>query len=305
MTLRKKGKKSSLARDIRLLVGFIIGSLICMYPTISDTWNFYRDQRLVAEYEDSVENLSREEYDRMLKDARKYNRRHKVNTVVDTLGTEEDYILGHPYDTLLDPAGNQIMAYLQIPKIDQELAIYHGAGKSVLEKGCGHIEGTSLPIGGKNTHAVLSAHRGLPSAKLFTDLDQMEIGDVFYITVLGEKLAYEVDQILTVLPTELDALAIKKGKDLVTLVTCTPYAVNTHRLLVRGHRIPYTKSEPETVLGKITEKPGYTRLVRLIAMLVFFIIVLIFWFAKRVKRTKKKRVKEEGEKRDECMDKTE
>ena len=135
-----------------------------------------------------------------------------------------------------------VMGYIRIPSIKVELPIYHGTSEPVLQVGVGHLENTSLPVGGSSTHAVLTGHRGLPSAKLFTELDMVKVGDVFYIKILGETLAYEVDQILTVLPTEMQALNIEKGKDYVTLVTCTPYAVNTHRMLVRGHRIPYQEA---------------------------------------------------------------
>lgn len=287
--VRKKKKKSSLARDLTLLIGFFIGALIFLYPTISDIWNFYRDQRLIADYGEVVKALSQEDYSEFLEEAREYNRQHTVNQFTDVFEEEEQQEPEYPYDSLLNPAGNSIMGYLQIPKIDVELAIYHGTGADALERGCGHLQGTSLPVGGESTHAVLSAHRGLPSAKLFTDLDQLEIGDSFFITVLGEKLAYEVDQILTVLPEELDALEIQEGEDLVTLVTCTPYAVNTHRLLVRGHRVEYVEqtAAPVTVIEKVVEQTGYTRVISLVAMIVFFILVILIWLVVRRRRKKK------------------
>lgn len=284
-------------KDLFLLLGFFAGALIYLYPTISDTWNFYRNQRLIADYDTSVENLSDKKYRKIMKAAREYNKQHKINRILDVFDDDNDYVLTHPYDTLLNPGENDIMGYLSIPKIDQELAIYHGAGKTALEKGVGHIEGTSLPIGGKNTHAVLSAHRGLPGAKLFTDLDRMKIGDRFYITVLNKKLAYEVDQIVTVLPYEQEELAIEKGEDLVTLVTCTPYAVNTHRLLVRGHRVPYAEEEPENLMERITETTGYTRIIRMAAIITFFVFVLVFWIASQRKKRRKRRKKKEDNSR--------
>ena len=157
------------------------------------------------------------------------------------------------YWKVLNVEDNGVMGYLSIPKINIKLAIYHGTGDDVLQTGVGHLNGTKLPIGGESNHAVLAAHRGLPSARLFTDIDQMEAGDKFYIHVLGEVLAYEVDAINTVLPTDTSLLQIEEGKDYVTLVTCTPFGINTHRLLVRGHRVPYT---PEQEATATAEKPA-------------------------------------------------
>ena len=165
--------------------------------------------------------------------------------VINNVEEAEDYVLTHPYDQLLDPDGMGIMGYLEIPKIHITLAIYHGIGKQALENGCGHVEGTSLPIGGKGCHAVLAAHRGLPDAKLFTDLDRMEEGDEFYLHILDQILAYQVDRIRVVRPSEIGGLRIREGRDLVTLLTCTPYGVNTHRLLVRGHRVKYVPAHAE------------------------------------------------------------
>ena len=190
----------------------------------------------MSKYEQSTSNLSEENYEKLWKEAEEYNAEHPVNSIVDAFDEEKDYEPTHPYDEVLDPNGDGLMGSIEIPKIQAKLAIYHGLSKNVLEKGVGHVEGTSLPIGGAGTHAVLAAHRGLPNAKLFTDLDQMEIGDIFILHILGKNLAYKVDQIKTVLPDETSELDIVEGKDLVTLVTCTPYGVNTHRLLVRGHR---------------------------------------------------------------------
>ena len=201
-------------------------------------WNQYRNAQLVSKYEEAVTELSDNDYDRLWKEAKEYNAEHPVNAIVDAFEEEDTYELSHPYDRVLDPNGDGLMGSIEIPKIKARLAIYHGLSKTVLEKGVGHVEGTSLPIGGKSTHAVLAAHRGLPNAKLFTDLDQMEKGDIFILHILGKHLAYKVDQIKTVLPDETSDLDIVEGEDHVTLVTCTPYAVNTHRLLVRGHRVP-------------------------------------------------------------------
>lgn len=220
----------------------MIGAGILLYPTFSNWWNLYRNKQLISEYTRSVTDLSEADYKKIWQDAEAYNKQHTQNVISDAFNQKGDYILTHPYDTLLNPNGDEIMGYLEIPKINIKLAIYHGVGEKALEEGCGHVEGTSLPIGGKSTHSVLAAHRGLPSAKLFTDLDQMEKGDIFYIHVLDKTLAYKVDQILVVDPDQTEALAIEDGQDYVTLLTCTPYAVNTQRLLVRGVRTEYNET---------------------------------------------------------------
>ena len=240
LTIRRRRSVGSILITIIIAVIFTAGAGLLLYPTVSDLWNRYRNQHLITEYNDSVDTLTNAEITQIKADAQAYNAQHTVNQIVDAFGQEEDYILTHPYDQLLNPNGDEVMGSIIIPKINENLAIYHGLGKEALENGVGHCEGTSLPIGGEGTHAVLAAHRGLPSAKLFTDLDQLETGDVFYIKVLDETLAYQVDQIKTVLPDETEDLAIVPGQDYVTLITCTPYGVNTHRLLVRGTRIPYT-----------------------------------------------------------------
>ena len=196
---------------------FISGAAVVLYPAVSDLWNSQWNNRMKSIYDKSV-NLYSE----------------------DTLKDEwSKAIKTHPYSDLLNPSKNGIMGYVEIPKIDQEIIIYHGTSSKSLERGAGHVEGTSLPIGGKSTHAVIAAHRGLPGAKLFTDLDQLKKGDNFYLRILDKKLAYRVDQIKTVKPEELSDLQITEGKDFVTLLTCTPYGVNTHRLMVRGNRVPY------------------------------------------------------------------
>lgn len=235
---------------------FLLGLSILLYPTFSDAWNQYRNAKLISTYETAVNNLPDNKYDRLWKEAKEYNRQHLVNTFTDAFDENGNYVPGYPYSKVLDPDGDGLMGSIEIPKINVKLAIYHGLGSEILEKGAGHMEGTSLPIGGKSTHAVLAAHRGLPSAKLFTDLDQLESGDKFYLHILGKTLAYKVDQIKTVLPSETDALDIVKGEDHVTLLTCTPYGVNTHRLLVRGIRTKYTEPEMlqnETVPQKLAQ----------------------------------------------------
>lgn len=293
MSGKKKKKSSWLLNGVIVLI-FLVGAGILFYPTVSDLWNNYRNQRLISNYTDTVETMEPEDYSKIWEEAKAYNDQHKVNTIVDAFDEEEgDYILSHPYDQLLNPTGNEIMGYLEIPKINVRLAIYHGIGPDALENGCGHIEGTSLPIGGESTHSVISAHRGLPSAKLFTDLDQMEVGDIFYINVLDETLAYKVDQILTVLPEETESLAIEEGKDLVTLVTCTPYGVNSHRLLVRGERTEYVPEDDVGDSGVILRNPlegaGRAEKLLMIGLLVVMIVLIILTIAFKISDRRKKK----------------
>lgn len=224
--------KKHLSTIILILV-FLAGISLVLYPTVSDYWNGLHQSRAVAVYDEAVGQLDTSKYDEMLAAAQAYNEELRQNPSRFTPTDEEKAW----YETLLDVSGTGIMAYIEIPKLSAKLPVYHGTDDAVLQIAVGHVEGSSLPVGGAGTHAVLSGHRGLPSARLLTDLDQMEVGDRFEIHVLGSTLRYEVDQILTVLPYEMDALAIEEDKDYCTLVTCTPYGVNTHRLLVRGHRI--------------------------------------------------------------------
>lgn len=227
-------------------------------------------------HDQAVSDLSADNYEKLWKEAEEYNAEHPVNSIVDAFDEEEDYEPTHPYDEVLDPNGDGLMGSIEIPRIQAKLAIYHGLSKNVLEKGAGHVEGTSLPIGGPGTHAVLAAHRGLPSAKLFTDLDQIEKGDIFILHILGKNLAYKVDQIKTVLPSETEELDIVEGEDHVTLVTCTPYGVNTHRLLVRGIRTEYVKKEEadNTIPQKIAQTDAKKIMTAGSAVLVILILLV-------------------------------
>ena len=235
--------KKRIFDGIRIVVLlFFIGVLL--YPTISDYLSRIHSSQVIQSYEKSVIGLYQETKDTMLKDAQTYNS--------SLIGKEELYDpfmsiekVDKYYMSLLNSNGDGVMGYIQIPRIDVKLPIYHTTSEKVLQKGVGHLQGTSLPIGGKSTHAALSGHRGLPSSNLFTDLDLLEIGDIFYMEVLGNTSAYKIDQIKIVLPTETKDLEIVDGKDYVTLITCTPYSVNTHRLLVRGIRIDYQKAIEE------------------------------------------------------------
>ena len=217
---------------IILILVFFVGLSVMLYPTISDYVNQRNQSRAVASYAQDVDNMTDADYSGYFDAADAFNAQVAAN----------EYALYRPdqltgYVDTLDITGTGIMGYITISKIGVELPIYHGTSDSVLQIAAGHLEGTSLPVGGASTHAVISAHRGLPSAKLFTNLDQLEVGDTFTITVLDRVLTYEVDKISIVLPTETDELKIAEGKDYVTLMTCTPYGINTHRLLVRGHRV--------------------------------------------------------------------
>lgn len=231
-----------------IILLFIVGMSILLYPTISDKWNRRRADALITTYEGTVGNISKTDYSNYLEAARAYNEKLIGSKVPDAFSVR-DGIKDPEYEKILDVTGDGIMGYVKIPSIDVTLPIYHYTTEETLKKGAGHLTGSSVPVGGENTHAVISAHRGLPSAKLFTDLNLLENGDVFYLHVLGETLAYQVDQIQTVEPSNTEALGIVPGKDYVTLVTCTPYGVNTQRLLVRGTRIAYNSENGEDTLS--------------------------------------------------------
>lgn len=225
-------KKSSFVTVI-LIAALLAGALLLLYPTVSDYWNSFHQSRAIASYAEQVADLDDNTYDQIWADARAYNETLDNSTSRFVMTEEQKKI----YEALLNIADNGVMGYIEIPKIKCNLPIYHGTDEAVLQIAIGHVQGSSLPAGGESTHCVLSGHRGLPSAKLFSDLDQLTEGDVFLLRVLDETLTYEVDQIRTVLPDELDDLAIEEGKEYCTLVTCTPYGINSHRLLVRGHRV--------------------------------------------------------------------
>lgn len=225
---------------------FLAGFGILAYPTISNQWNTYRQSKLISNYESAVGEMTEEDFEEAWAAARSYNQTFEKNSIrSDVFGLEEsDSLENTEYWKVLNAAGDGIMGYITIPKINIRLSIYHGTNEDVLQTGVGHLNGTKLPIGGESNHSVLSAHRGLPSAKLFTDIDQLKEKDRFYVHILNEDLAYEVDRILPMVEKDdydalEEALKIEEGQDYVTLFTCTPYGVNSHRLLVRGHRVPY------------------------------------------------------------------
>lgn len=218
---------------ILLVLILLTGVSLLLYPTISDYWNSFHQSRAIASYVKSVAEIDHTDYEKMWQEAVAYNEKLKENSGRWALTDEEL----KKYDQLLNISDTGIMGYIEIPKINVSLPIYHGTDEAILQIAVGHIPGSSFPVGGKGTHCVVSGHRGLPSAKLFTDLDQMEEGDLFMIRILDETLTYEVDQMRTVEPEELSDLEIDEDRDLCTLVTCTPYGINSHRLLVRGHRV--------------------------------------------------------------------
>ena len=238
--MKKKNKT-----NFFLILIFLAGLSLMLYPTVSEYWNSLHASRAIASYSEKVSSLDQNSYDQLWQDACDFNSSIFQRTNVFRLSEEEARL----YQQTLNLSGNGIMGYVEIPEISSVLPIYHGTDEAVLQIAVGHLEWTSLPVGGEGTHCVLSGHRGLPSAKLFSDLDKITEGDTFVLRVLDEVLTYEVDQILIVEPNVTDNLRIEEGRDYCTLVTCTPYGINTHRLLVRGHRI---ENAPEARIVRIT-----------------------------------------------------
>ena len=278
-------KKRKIITSILLCV-FLIGLSVLLYPMISSYWNSKTQSKAIEDYDTLMQRLKPEDYTAAFKKAERYNKRlSKLNFPL------SDYAAVKGYKNTLNVMNNGIMGYIDIDKIQVKLPIYHGTDASVLNTACGHLEGSDLPIGGKGTHCVISAHRGLPSAKLFTDLDRMEVGDTLRITVLDRVLVYEVDQIKTVVPNNVGDLLIDKDKDLFTLVTCTPYGINTHRLLVRGHRID---SENTRTMQVVSEAYIIDRLIVTVLVSIPIIFALMLYvFFKPVK--KKLPINDEGE----------
>lgn len=266
---------------------FLTGFGILVYPTVSNQWNTYRQSRLISDYEKVVSDMKPEDYTEEWEAAREFDSTLVQNNIYgDVFGSDDTQIEDTDYWKVLNVAEDGVMGYLSIPKINVRLAIYHGTAEDVLQTGIGHMNGTSLPIGGESTHSVLVAHRGLPAARLFTDIDQMQQGDMFYIHVLDETLAYQVDQILDMVEkddheTLEDALQIQEGKDQVTLFTCTPYGVNSHRLLVRGTRVPYNgeeETENTPVDSMLRAIQNYYMLYLILGLAVTLLVILIMKF---------------------------
>lgn len=279
---QKKKKRSGLASTLILVALLLVGMGILLYPTISNWWNNMHATQAVASYVEAVEDMSVKERALMLEAARVYNER--------TADEGNKFVLSDAemaeYRSILDITGTGIMGYIRIPSISVSLPIYHTTAESVLQSAVGHLEGTSLPIGGESTHACLSGHRGLPSARLFTDLDRMREGDIFTITVFDQTVTYKVDQIRIVLPHETEELQIVEGADYCTLITCTPYGVNTHRMLVRGVRIENLSDEADEVVADANKLPTFYAMFGVGIPLLFILLVILLIYSRKRKLNK-------------------
>lgn len=286
------------AGNLVICIIFLAGLSLLLYPFVANQWNNYRQKQLISGYEQVVSEKKAAEgidYDAERKKAEDYNEALLPCVLPDSFALAESSGVDPVYMNTLNIAGDEMMGSVEIPKINIKIPIYHTTEEEVLNKGAGHLEGSSLPVGGANTHAVISAHRGLPSASLFTDLDQMKVGDHFLLHVLDETLCYEVDKISVVKPEDTTALAVEDGQDLVTLLTCTPYGVNTERLLVRGHRVPYVEEEvkeEKTVLSGSSLHTNY-----LLWVFVGLSVTALFVFVLYLKETKLKRRANKGGKK--------
>ncbi len=256
------------------LVVLIFGLAVFLYPTFANYWNTFTQTKAVRTYVEDVEKLNEEEYARMLDEAREYNKMIAKSGIHWRMSNEEKL----KYSALLNPGGNGMMAYVEIPKIDVVLGVYHGTNDEVLVRSVGHIEGSSLPVDGDSVHCILSGHRGLPSAKLFTELDKLAEGDTFMIRTLNEVYTYEVDKINIVEPNDLSTLNIEKGKNYCTLVTCTPYGSNTHRLLVRGHMVETVDTREIMILSEALQiKSTYIAAIIAVPTLIIIAIAVIIF----------------------------
>lgn len=260
--MRKLSKRT--ISTIALVAVFLVGLSLLLYPSVSEWWNSMHQTRAITSYSEAVAGLDDVDYEALLSEAQAYN--ESLVGKADRFRLTDEEL--EDYEHYLSVEGTNVIGSIRIDKINCDLPIYHGTDASVLQVGVGHLEGSSLPVGGPSTHAVITGHRGLPSARLFTDLDQLEVGDTFVLTVLDETLTYEVDQIRIVEPTDLSALAIEEGEDLCTLVTCTPYGINTHRLLVRGHRVENASPEVRVAADAMQVEPALVAPVVAIPLLV-------------------------------------
>ena len=283
--------------NILFALMFLIGFGVLVYPTVSDQWNTYRQNKLISNYESTVEEMTEVDFTEEWEKAKAFDATLIQNNLYgDVFGEDNGELENTEYWQVLNVAKDGVMGYLSIPKINVKNAIYHGTGDKVLQTGIGHLNGTKLPIGGESTHSVLAAHRGLPTARLFTDVDQLRKGDMFYIHVLDEVLAYQVDQILDMVDKDdhealANALQIEEGKDQVTLFTCTPYGVNSHRLLVRGTRVPYSgEEEVETSVAETMLKSvqNYYMIYLILGLSITFLIILFMRFLFKKKDRKRK-----------------
>ena len=261
-----------------LVLILLIGLGLLAYPTFSDWWNSFHQTRAIAGYTSAVANMDKEDFDRMWAEAENFNEQLRNISGRFQLTDEEIKY----YKSILDVTGTGIMGYIDIPSIKVSLPIYHGTSDNTLNSAIGHLEGTSLPVGGAGTHCVLSGHRGLPSARLFTDLDSLREGDTFTLTILNEILTYEVDQIRIIEPSDYLPLSIEENADYCTLMTCTPYGINTHRLLVRGRRIDNPNGEAQVIADAIQIEASYVA--PFIAVPMVFVLLLWMFLAERARR---------------------
>ena len=268
-----------------LLFILLVGVGLIAYPTFADWWNSFHQSRAVASYAEAVADMNAEEYGKIIRKAETYNKKLAESGILWNLDEDQE----KEYEEQLNIGTSGVMGYIDIPKIDVMLPIYHGIDEAVLQVAIGHIPGTSLPVGGKSSHCVISGHRGLPSARLFTDIDKLVEGDTFTITVLNQTLTYKVDQIRTVEPTDLSDLQIEKGKDYLTLVTCTPYGINTHRLLVRGHRTKNANGDAAVIADALQIEPIY--IAPFVAVPILILLVIGMFIMTGMKSRKKRESK--------------
>lgn len=263
-------KKKSNTSTIILIIVFIIGLSLLLYPSLSNYWNSFHATRVITDYNEAIADMTEEDFSEYWAAAEQYNE--------DLLSVTNRFVLSDEqkarYDSLLDVADDGVMGYIEIPSIRVDLPVYHTVNEDILQHSAGHLPGSSLPVGGKSTHCVISGHRGLPSAKLFTNLDRLAEGDTFMLNILNDTLTYEVDQIRIVLPDEIYDLEIEEGKDYCTLVTCTPYGINTHRLLVRGHRVE-TQVDAKVSNDGLRIEPMLIAPLLAVPILIILLIILL------------------------------
>lgn len=278
-----KKRKKSHGSTVLLLTVLLAGMALLLYPSISDYWNSFRQSQVIANYSEQLGSLDDERYRQLIEAAQEYNTGLLTRTNVYTLSEEQKA----RYEELLNVSGVGAMGYIEIPSINCTLPIYHGTSDAVLQIAVGHLEWSSLPVGGESTHCVLSGHRGLPSAKLFTDLDKVTTGDLFVLRILDEIITYEVDQILIVEPHVTENLLIESGQDYCTLVTCTPYGINTHRLLVRGHRVANIENSKKIRITADAVQIEPLLVAPIVAMPI--LLALLVWLMMPQKKTNRRR----------------
>lgn len=264
---------------------FVVGLFLLLYPTVSNFYNEYQNSLLIDNYMESTENIKADEKEKILTDARTYNKYMYEGEKLEELGLS--------YNSCLNMYENGIMGFIEIPKISVSLAIYHTTDDALLQNAIGHVEESSLPVGGENSHAVLAGHRGLPSAKLLTNIDQLKIGDVFYIHVVDEVLEYAVDDISVVEPDDTSKLKVENGRDLITLVTCTPYGVNSHRLLVRGSRVEREKFEYNGRMLNVSDDILHINPIYIVPIVLVLLSVAVYIFILIKKKTRNKNKEDE------------